>query len=53
MYRKCPETFAHAPGWTKENVCLAEAFVLLLLFLAISLAALIARNYLSKKIRGN
>jgi phosphate transport system permease protein len=44
---------AYAPGWTKENVCLAGAFVLLVIFLAISLVALVARNYLSKKIRGH
>jgi len=44
--------FAHAPGWSKENVCLAGAFVLLIIFLVISLGALIARNYMSKKIRG-
>jgi phosphate transport system permease protein len=45
-------SFAHAPGWTKENVCLAGAFVLLVIFLAISLFALVARNYLSRRIRG-
>jgi ABC-type phosphate transport system permease subunit len=45
-------SFAHAPGWLKENVCFAGAFVLLTIFLAISLGALIARNYLSRKIRG-
>ena len=42
-------SFAHAPGWTKENVSLAGAFILLVVFLAISLVALLARNHLSKK----
>lgn len=38
--------------WESQNVCLAGAFVLMVIFLAICLVALFARNYLYKKTTG-
>lgn len=39
--------------WDQANVAFAEGFVLLILFLSITVLALIARNYLTKKAAGN
>jgi phosphate transport system permease protein len=39
-------------SWEQTNVAFAAAFVLLAIFLAISFAALVARNYISKKTAG-
>lgn len=43
---------SNVPLWVTQNVSLAGSCVLLIIFLAISGIALIIRNYLSKKIRG-
>lgn len=49
---------ANGPGitkslvWQESNVAYSAALVLLLIFLAISISALILRNYLAKKTRG-
>jgi phosphate transport system permease protein len=40
------------PLWDTQNFALTGAAVLMILFLGISLAALLVRNYLSKKITG-
>jgi phosphate transport system permease protein len=39
-------------SWQQANVAFAAAFVLLTLFLTISFAALVARNYISRKVKG-
>jgi phosphate transport system permease protein len=39
--------------WEQTNIAFAEGFTLLIIFLAISVLALVARNYLSKKTLGH
>jgi phosphate transport system permease protein len=43
---------SNVPLWETQNIALAGASLLMLLFLGISIAALLARNYLSKRITG-
>jgi phosphate transport system permease protein len=47
-----PEGRGIIASWEQQNVCLAGALVLVVMFLAICLVALVARNYMSKKIAG-
>jgi phosphate transport system permease protein len=44
---------SNVPQWETENLALAGSVVLMVLFLGISIVALLIRNHLSKKIKGN
>jgi len=44
---------SNVPQWETENLALAGSAVLLVLFLGISIVALLIRNHLTKKIKGN